>query len=92
MSLTWNQLPEEVRKDIEKDTQRELDYLRKRAENAFVRKSRTLTVMNAGGIIGVVSYLGTVFFESGIVLSTEHKDLFGANVSTTWQLKCKIQR
>lgn len=43
-------------------------------------------------VFGGVPYLDTVFFESGIVLSTEHKDLFGANVSTTWQLKCKIQR
>ena len=43
-------------------------------------------------VYGGVPFLDTVFFESGIVLSTEHKDLFGTNVSTTWQLKCKIQR
>lgn len=43
-------------------------------------------------VFGGVPYLDTVFFESRIVFSTEHKDLFGANVSTTWRLKCKIQR
>ena len=40
---------------------------------------------------GGVSYMDTVFFELGKVLSSEHKDLSSVVVSTTWRFDCVVQ-
>ena len=58
MELTWAQLPPEEREGFYEYSRDELDYHRKLAEDTFVRKSKTLTLMNAGGIIAVASYIG----------------------------------
>ncbi len=39
-----------------------------------------------------VPYMDTVFLETRIVLSSEHKDLFGVNGATTWRLKCTVEK
>ena len=41
---------------------------------------------------GGVSYMDTVFFELGKVLSSEHKDLFDAVIATTWRFDCVVER
>ena len=40
---------------------------------------------------GGVSYMDTVFFERGKVLSSEHKDI-GVAVATTWRFDCVVER
>lgn len=58
MLCTWAELRPETRVEIFTQGRDESDYLRKLAEDTFVRKSKTLTLMNAGGIIAVASYIG----------------------------------
>ena len=40
---------------------------------------------------GGVSYMDTVFFELGGVLSSEHKDLFSVVIATTWRFDCVVE-
>ena len=48
------------------------------------------TYKTVGYKLGGVSFMDTVFFELGKVLSTEHKNLFGAAIATTWGIDCVI--
>ena len=60
MTTTYKDLAVDTRKEFKKDTGDELNYLTRLAEEAFIRKSRLLTVTNAGGVVSIISYLGAV--------------------------------
>ena len=41
-------------------------------------------------VFGGVPFMDTLFIKSGVVFSTEHKDLFGAQIATTWKRACRF--
>ena len=43
-------------------------------------------------LMGGVPYMDTIFFDTGVVFSTEHKDLFGAQIAATYRMKCRIEK
>jgi len=43
-------------------------------------------------IMGGVPYMDTIFFNVGVVFSTEHKELFGPQKATTYRMKCRIEK
>ncbi|MDQ6996000.1 MAG: hypothetical protein Q9M82_00885 [Mariprofundus sp.] len=43
-------------------------------------------------IMGGVPYMDTIFFDTGVVFITEHKDLFGAQIAATYRMKCRIEK
>ena len=56
----WREINEATKNIIWNDANNELSHFRKLADEAFNRKSKLLTAGNAGGVITVITFIGTI--------------------------------
>ncbi len=60
MAYRWREMDEETRNIILNDVNNEINHFRGIANEAFNRKSKLLTAGNAGGIITLITFIGTI--------------------------------